>query len=267
MPVERTDWDGLVAGSRSANADLTLTAVLGESEGGGSGSFPGRLSDGERWYVKPQNNAQGQHVNVSEYLVSAIGLHIDAPVCEVRPVAIPADLAGHQFVSGLALVEGVATASKAVPGVFEDRQLLHRERDDNRRRHAGVFVLYDWCWGGDPQWLYSTTEESKLFSHDHGWYFPPEGPSIDEPAVVAVVGEAHVLGFPDNGLDTDELARLADALEGVTRRELQAILAGVPSSWPIPDTCLEAVGYFLEARAGAVSGRARAQRAKLLGTT
>jgi hypothetical protein len=265
MAVEHDDWRGLVVG-RTDDVGLSLRSVLGESEGGGSGSFPGRASDNERWYVKPQNNRQGGQVIVSEYLVSAVGLIVGAPVCDVQPIHIPPDLAGHGFATGLVLEPGVASASRAVPDAIEDRGLLHRERDDNRKRHAGVFVLYDWCWGGDPQWLYSATEESKLYSHDHGWYFPPEGPTIEGAAVTANVDVPRPLGQPDSGLDGEELERLAAAVEGVSRAELAAVLNSVPASWPISDATLEALGHFLERRTEGVARRTRDVRAKLATT-
>jgi hypothetical protein len=263
VAVERDDWRGAFDGRRPTEVELRLDTVLGPSEGGGSGSFPGLASDGVRWYVKPQTNAQGGRVIVTEYIVSAAGRIIDAPVCEVAAISIPSELAGYEPKPGVVLEEGVASASRGIDAVVEDRGLLYRERDDNQRRHAGVLALYDWCWGGDPQWLYVETQDGKLYSHDHGWYLPPEGPTWDEASLLASAGDPHELGHPSSGLDPAEIDRLADALAGVTRDALVLALEGVPTVWPASDSDLEAVGYFLERRAEDVASRMRGRRARI----
>lgn len=259
-------WTGSLRGSRSNDVELRLEAVLGESEGGGSGSFPASASDQARWYVKPQNNGQGPKVIVTEYLVSAAGELVGAPVCEVQPIAIPHELAGHRFVTGIELQAGIASASRAVGDCVEDRSLLHRNRDDNARRHAGIFALFDWCWGGDVQWLYQATAESRIYSHDHGWYLPPEGPSWTIDQLVATVDHSHALGLPTDGLDAEELDRLADALEAIGESALSPVLRAVPTDWPVTDEELEAVGWYLERRAAATAGRMRDMAGKIRGT-
>jgi hypothetical protein len=81
------------------------------------------------------------------------GALIDAPVCEVAVIEIPPELEGAEFRPGFALQPGLASGSRHVEGVLEHRNLVHLEDDDNRARHAGVFALYDWCWGADDQWF------------------------------------------------------------------------------------------------------------------
>jgi hypothetical protein len=150
-----------------------------------------------------------------------------------------------------------------IPDAVEERAMAHRDEDDNARRAAGVFALHDWCWGGDGQWLYCASDEYKLFSHDHGWYLPPEGPSWTEAELVSSVDSPHELPLDHAGLDVDTLESTAGALESVTREDLQRILGAVPAEWGIPVDDLEAVGFFLERRAPAVAGRIRAIAAKL----
>ena len=84
---------------------------------------------------------------VTEHIVGRAGALIDAPVCEVSLVRIPEELAGWEFRPGARLQAGFAHASLAVEDALEVvGKLNYRERDDNRRRHVGVFALYDWCW-------------------------------------------------------------------------------------------------------------------------
>ncbi len=49
------------------------------------------------------------------------------------------------------LQPGIAHASVALGHAIECRQYLSdRAKDDNTRRHVGVYALYDWCFGDDP---------------------------------------------------------------------------------------------------------------------
>ena len=119
----------------------------------------------------------------------------------------------------------------------------------------GVYALYDWCWGADDQWLHSEIEDRQVYSHDHGWYLPESGPAWNEATLTAHVGEAHRAVWPSDGVDDSELARLATRLRGVSRVELVELVRRIPASWPVGDTDLEALGWFLESRAPEVAAR------------
>lgn len=192
---------------------------------------------------------------MTEYLVASAGHLIGAPVCEVAIVAIPEEIAGWEFRPGAHLEPGFAHASLAVEDALEARSLDERARDDNRRRHAGVYALYDWCWGGDDQWLYCESDDRKVYSHDHGWYLPEIGPSWNEDSLLAHVDEPHQAHYPTEGLDAEELATLATRLRAPLRHPLVGLLETVPESWPVADEDLEALGFFLERRAPAVAAR------------
>jgi hypothetical protein len=241
-----------------------MKGLLGKSKGGGSQAFPALTTTDERCYVKASNNPQAGRVVCSEYIVSRVGRLIGSPVCVVRPIRIGPDFVGIRLPSGLELTEGLGTACMEVPDAIQEGDLGYRDRDDNARRHAGVFALYDWCWGGDGQWLRATSAEDMFFSHDHGWYFPPEGASWSESEIMASVDQPHELAKDHAGLNIDELERLAGALEGVTHDDLRDVLASIPTEWAVPDSELEAVGFFLERRAPAVAGRIRAIATNLM---
>lgn len=258
MTVVRSEWDGLLQGRIDPTDVIRIEVPLAPSPAGGSGTFLALASDGNRWWVKPLNNLQGTRVVATEHVVGHAGELIGAPACEVAVVEIPADLVGWEFRPGSHLEAGFAHGSLAVEDAQESRALDFRQRDDNRRRHAGVFALYDWCWGGDDQWLYCETDERKLYSHDHGWYLPEVGPDWSEATLAARVDEPHPAAYPHDDLDAGALGDFADRLEAVSRAELVALLAAVPASWPVPGTDLDALGFFLERRAPAVAGRLRA---------
>jgi len=194
---------------------------------------------------------------VSEFIVSRVGRLIGAPVCENGIVEVPNELAGWEFRPGSALVAGFGHASLAVDSAHESRSLEHRSNDDNARRHVGVYALHDWCWGEDVQWLYSASADERIFSHDHGYYFPPYGAGWNTSELVSKVLEPHFGRWPSAGLDASEIERVAGAIEGVTGADIERILQEVPASWPITDDELETVGYFLEERAPGVAARIR----------
>ena len=255
--VTRADWASTIRSRTDPVGAVVIEVPVVPSAAGGSGTFLGLGSDGRRWWVKPANNLQGARVIVTESVVGRAGALIGAPVCEVAVVQIPAEIAGWEFRPGARLEPSFAHASLAIDDAQETRALEYRQRDDNQRRHAGVLALYDWCWGGDDQWLYCETDDRKLYSHDHGWYLPEVGPNWSEASLLEHIDTPHQLHGPSSDLDPTALRQLAERLESVTREELAAMLQGVPVSWSASDAELEALGFFLERRAPAVAGRLR----------
>ncbi len=255
MAIDRLSWNGLVRGLRSDTATgPTIVQTHHQSSAGGSGTFLASDSTGAKWWVKPLNNKQKPRVVVSEAIVAGVGHILGAPVCETAIVTLPPDVAGFEFRPGSTLVPGLAHACRNVDDANEVKKLLHREDDDNRRRHAGVFALYDWCWGSDGQWLYSATADNELFSHDHGHYFPGEINWTKE-SLEQNVDEPHHLPGSTDGIDDHEVARLAGQLRKVTVSDLVEVLSQIPASWPVSDEELETVGWFLQYRSGPVADR------------
>jgi hypothetical protein len=203
-------------------------------------------------------------VLVTEYLASRAGRLIGAPVCEVEPIEIPAEFDGYQVERGPVLSAGVASASRFIPHITEIRgTLAHRDQDDNARRHAGVMSFYDWFWGDDPQWLVSSVEDLRLYSHDHGFYLPPGGQTWTAEALASHVDTPRDLGQSTQGLDVLELARLEEALRDVTPTQIEHIIFSVPAVWPVTDDQLAAVRGYLVRRAPQVGDRLAAVRATL----
>jgi hypothetical protein len=245
------------------DGDIKVVAPLARSEVGGSGTFLAVCSDDARRWVKPPNNPQGGKVIVTELVVARAGSLIGAPVCEVVVVHVPGELAGWEFRPGERLAAGLAPGSRAVEDAIEIATLAHRDRDDNARRHSGVFALYDWCWGADDQWLYQASDDHRLFSHDHGWYLPEPGAEWSVESLNARVDQPHAAQHPHVGLDREELRRLAGRLRNVSHAELVGLLRTVPADWPVSDDELAHLGRFLECRAPAVAQRLELMAAAL----
>jgi hypothetical protein len=186
------------------------------------------------------------------------GALIGAPTCENSVLRIGSALVGWEFAQGKRLQAGLGHGTVEVVAAIEERpQLRYRNQDDNRLRHAGVYALHDWCWGSDQQWLHSTTQQNTLFSHDHGFFFPPSGWRWNVSDLKLKVDEPHLLVQPAEGLLREDLWGLADQLDKIDQPLLLPILRRVPAEWPVADEELETLGWFLERRASAVASRLR----------
>ena len=256
-------WDGLLSGSRTDEADVTLVmpdpnATQKNRHSGGSKPLLGRADDGNRYWVKPLNNPQGPKVPVTEQIVGRIGLLIDAPVCEVRTIEIPDAIAqgNWKYAPNQPLEPGIAHASQNVGNANEQRgSLSHYNDDRNSQRFPYFLALYDWCWGGDAQWLYVESDDNQYYSHDHGWYLPPKGATWTKDAIQDKKDEPHVLQCQEQNLESNAVEEVVGALQDVDRNDILATLSTIPTSWNVTDEGLEAVGYFLENRAPQVADR------------
>ena len=111
--------------------------------------------------------------------------------------------------------------------------------------------------GGDVQGLLAAKDENRFYSHDHGWYLPPEGKTWTVADLDANADVPHELPTNPNGIGASVAEEVAASLEAAKRSALQKALAGIPSVWPVNDDELEGVGFFLEKRAPIVAQRIR----------
>ena len=257
--IQREDWQD-VMGGRTNTADLSVAAFT-PGPPGPSYSSPFRVVGSDRvdYFVKSLDYCpQGGATLVAEFVVAAVGRLIGAPVIRTAIIEIPDQLAGHELSPGRPVSAGLAHASAALEHCDEmGRPQLHaRAQDDNRVRHAGVYALFDWCYGSDQQWLYDIDDDRRIYSHDHGLYFP-SGWAHDSSALSATVDDPHPLPDASAGLSPTAIEETAQRLDAVTRPQLASILERVPTTWPVSDEVLEAVGWFLERRAPGVARRVR----------
>ncbi|MCY3968274.1 MAG: hypothetical protein OXE04_01770 [bacterium] len=255
MTVDFAEWRGRLGGRSDPINPPVIQMPLKPSPRGGSGTFLAADDAGKQWWVKPLNNRQGERVTVTESIVASVGALIDAPVCDIEVVFLPPEIAGWEFRAGASIESGFAHASRAVPSAVEHRSLRYREQDDNIRRHVGAIAIYDWCWGGDYQWLYAETEDRKLYSHDHGWYLPENGAEWSVDGLKTHVGQPHVLGCLQSDVDAAEAGSFATRLQHLQPQTIADTLRRIPASWPVSDAELERVGWFLECRAPEVAAR------------
>jgi len=160
---DESSWSGAVTGRRVRPNMGSLRMVLQMWQTGVAGSFLAADQAGRRWWVKPPHQGELDSALVTEYVVGKLGHLIGAPTCENIVFEITADFERDEFAPGKFLRAGLGHATAEVVAAKEERTTLgHRHEDDNAVRHAGIFALYDWCWGSDEQWLISTTGENSV---------------------------------------------------------------------------------------------------------
>lgn len=258
--VEPGEWQGLIRGRTDGPGDVSIAAFT-PGPPGISYSAPFRVigSDHVDYFVKSLANCpQGGITLVAEFVVASVGRLINAPMIRTVIIEISPLLAGYELLPGKPVAAGLAHASAALEHCDEmGRPNLHaRSQDDNRVRHAAVYALFDWCYGSDQQWLYDIDDDRRIYSHDHGLYFP-SGWATDPGPLMRAVDDPHPLPDSSAGLSPVALEAAAERLEAVTRTDLAVILNQVPAAWPVTDQMLETLGWFLERRAPAVAVRIR----------
>jgi hypothetical protein len=257
--VERDAWVHAI--NRSDDAPLlTATTVISGPTATMSRAFRIGCDDGQEYWIKTLDGVDpSQRASlVLEQVVGRVGRLLDVAVLAPHLVRIPAGMPFPDLGNGRQVQAGIAHATLNNPAVVEKRSAPdHRSDDDNKRRHAGVFALVDLARGTDLQYLYDTSADYAILSHDHGLYACQTG-QLDVTTMVAAVNNPGASCGDSAGLDRMEVVRLADRLEAVTESDLMAILNMVPSSWPVSEEQLGTLGWFLHERAHGVSARLRA---------
>lgn len=274
---DRADWKGLVA-SRAEPTAGPFIKVRVPTGARVSWSSPVRVTatDGYDYFAKfPEKctvkDPKGGMSVAVEMVAAELGRLIKAPVCDTELLRVPDELLDDTaLLDGVTVTSTVVHGSRALANAAEKKpRLPGRLRDNNRRRHVGVYAMWDWFVGSDPQWLVDLNTDWAIYSHDHGMYLPP--PNTGEwlhraghwteqelqdwvrlPHRLSDDPEAHA---DPEALSADAITKTAALLRAVDRAALQRVLNRVPASWPVDNEDLEGLGWFLESRAPAVAGR------------
>ncbi len=248
--IQRDQWTGLVAGHRSDVADVSLVLIAQYGCQWTTGVFSGVGDDGNTYYIKPVENGRAPVVPVTEHIIARVGSALGAPVCPSLRMAVSEDFDGEYFTDQDVLRPGLAHASLEIVAVEESREMRFARRDDNVRRHMWIRIMWDLCFGSDPQWLVCGAEDRAYYSCDHEQFLPPAGTERwDEDSLITSLHEPHRL---EGDFTLESIVLFPEVLESLRRLDrttLTGIMRGVPKSWPVSDRHLETAGHFLETRA------------------
>ncbi|NKS66340.1 hypothetical protein GS461_09605 [Rhodococcus hoagii] len=192
----------------------------------------------------------------TEQIVSAVGRLIDAPVCEVALIEIGEDWAGYEVAPGLRLEPCIAHASLELTNCIESQDQSHMRADDNARRWARWVALWDWCMGYDEQWLYAYDTDKSMWSFDHNMWID----AADNWGAHTSNGDT-LFPWQWRGdwtcIDVDEVYRVADRLDDVSRDEIIDACYAIPREWMVSLEDLDALVDMLYARKFHVARRLR----------
>ncbi|HEY5222885.1 MAG TPA: hypothetical protein VIJ18_07550 [Microbacteriaceae bacterium] len=239
-------------------ARVQLVAPIYRTDGN-SGAFVGLASDGQTYFVKPQDTPQGIRSLAAEVVVHAIGRLLAAPVCQNALVQIPAGLNWQYIPSqGLYLHEGLGHGSLEIThSVVADEWSTYSGRDHNRERQALIMAIWELCMGGDAQWLHAMNDDFSVWSFDHGFWLGGEG---DWSAESLRSTGIDTWGWRRDGIDPESASRhalidAADRVIALSRAEILAAVGLVPVEWAIPREDLDVLADVLYLRTEGVAER------------
>jgi hypothetical protein len=145
-------------------------------------------------------------------------------------------------------VAGVAHGSRFIDDTTEREALSHTNQPQNRERFARLSVLFGWTHGSDQQFIYEKRAPHRVYSHDHGHFFPG-GPNWSAAQLAANpnadLDPALVQGC---NLTVQEITEALARLQAVSLAQITDVVAAVPASWGILDPERAALTEFLVKR-------------------
>ena len=226
-----------------------------------------------KYWVKALEGPEGPFALIAEAIVSGLGKLTGAPVCDTAFIDISAFTdrmiaPGHP--SQYRLSHPVAYGSRDIPGATSSPVIRNRTVGDNPARLAYEYVLFEWCLGGDEQWL-TDPADRRLYSHDHGrWLITTTGQLQGPPTWSASALDAMLdtqRGSYQHKIATasSDVRQAAVQAGRITHNDLVNVLDPIVAAWGgagiiFPDgLSLEAtmrrVGRWLEKRRDIVTAR------------
>lgn len=263
QPIDLEWWRGRVGPLQSCQPALTLRFPLRIALGSHSGAFLGLADDELRYWIKLPGNPQSTQVLVNDFVASMLARLLEAPAPVTSPILVRADLVnawdGRSRWHGVKpqfVVDVVGHASLNGAGAVErtDPVPEFTKRDDNRLRQARLAGFWDLCFGCDPQWLYSSSDDQSLWSFDHGYWFGSDENDWDSVSLLRLVHVSNELELASPSQVSDYMSTAA-LIRDLRTEALLHIMKRVPEEWGCASTDLEVLAWFIYARIGPVSER------------
>lgn len=280
MIAAQTDsWDEL---SWPGNLTLlradALQQIDVEGEDSGTAALPFIVTVEEqpspaKYWGKALEGPEGPFALIAEAIVSRLGKLTGAPVCETAFIDISAFTdhiiaPGHR--SQYQLSCPVAYGSRDIPGARSSNMIKHRTIGDNTTRLAREYVLYEWCLGGDDQWL-TDPADLRTYSHDHGrWLINTTrqihgAPTWSASALDAELETHRGSYHRERAIKPDDVRDAAAQAATIGHDDLVAVLDPIVTAWgdagiTFPDglsleLTMRRVGRWLEKRRDIVTDR------------
>lgn len=215
-----------------------------------SGSYPVLVvaNDQNPYWLKWPGNPHNNHSLASELVVALLGALLQISVRPGGLVYLPPDLIDGQVVNGCRIQGGTCFGSLRLASAEEATDAWRTARDDNKRRYAGIAALWDLCLGDDLQVLHDVTDDSTVWSFDHGLWFCNTEADWDADSLRSMADCSWDPFVTDGRLDAGELMCLADRLESLSADQVADAVCNVPVEWQVPESDLRALAGFIWSR-------------------
>ena len=126
-------------------------------------------SDGLEWIVKGQQNGK---MIYNDYVIGNIGCLLKAPIPRVDLVHVPEEMIRNCAAMGH-MQPGISHGSLFIKDCT-DRTGIQPDylNNENEPRFASLHVFFSWMHSNDQQWIYEKLPPNRVYSVDHGHFFP-----------------------------------------------------------------------------------------------
>jgi hypothetical protein len=209
-----------------------------------------KCGDGNLYVVKAlRSDIRQGRMMFNDQIVARLGRLIGAPVADVGLIDIPKqliDLNPERNTQMGHVIPCIAHGSRCFENVSERVDAFsHVSDDDNKSRFAAAGVLQAWVVASDRQFIYETVDPFRVYSVDHGHYFP-HGPDWTT-AHLTNAAPAAVAADLKNAcaLSQSDIAEVCVKLNTVSETDIGTILAIPPDTWDVPLPDRIALAEFL----------------------
>lgn len=224
-----------------------------------------RASDGNYYWCKEYENAQGPEATINEVVSSVIGEKLDAPIREWRFLDVPEKLVG-TYIPGsrIRLREGPVFGSLDLHNAEVDLMdigINFAEKDGNYERIPRLIALWFLTNAQDLQVLFDTNADHSIWSIDHGLWF-------DSSEVMWRLSPSDIKsGRPEIARPITPIPKVHwdSAITSVSRLDLNLtseICSLMPQEWEVPQEDIEQLVKYVVRRKSTVKEWLKEQRDK-----
>lgn len=218
-------------------------------------------ADDENAYIlKFLNNDHGPEATINEIVVSVIGEAIGAPVAPWSIVRVPEGL--RQIIDNRLIEPGLAFGSKVLPTVGVHRMgstIANVNRDGNINRIPQLIALWHLCNALDIQVVFDSSEDRKIYSVDHGFWFGsyPYPWGLDRRSGFPEIDEVPMLREP---IADECWDRAIKGLDNLNDSLKDYIFATIPGEWNVARNDVEILVDFAISRKSSTISELRRYR-------
>ena len=210
--------------------------------------------DDNAYILKFLKNDHGPEATINEVVVSVIGEAIGAPVAPWSIVRVPEGL--RQIIDNRIIEPGLAFGSRVLPTVGVDRMgttFVNVNRDGNINRIPQLIALWHVCNALDIQVVFDSSEDHKIYSVDHGFWFGshPYPWGLDRSSGFPEIDQVPLLREPIADECWDRAIQGLDNLDDSLK---ERIFSAIPSEWNVARTDVEIlVDFVISRKSSAIS--------------